>query len=616
MQIAPAHPREGERLGALRALRVLDTAPEERFDRLAQLAATVLEAPIALVSLIDRDRQWCKARVGTDLEQVSRNVAFCAHAIVGDGFVPFVVPDARRDLRFADNPYVIGEPGVRFYAGRVLADPSGLPLGTLCVIDTVPRKLTRAQASALDQLGALAEAELVGERHGADAVPAHGAAARTIAGGAFDAVAAEVGAASASLDALEQGVMLVDRHATVRRFNPAAERLLGRTAAELTELWATGRWLAFDEQWNPLVGLDRPLVRAGLGEPIRGEVVGWERPDGVRLLLRLSCVIDVDGQGSMLVTFTDVTEERRLLQDLSRFRHFFDNADDMIAVIGADGCVQYASPSTGRVLGYPAGWRHPQGILGLVHPDDLPQASRELGLLIAGARGPDPLTVRVRSYAGDWHHVECVGVNLLDEPAVQGVVLTFRDATERVRLTRQLEHLASHDPLTDLPNRSVLEPRIERALAPAHGRGVHVGLCFIDLDGFKAVNDHLGHAAGDRILVEVADRIRSVIRPEDTAVRIGGDEFVVVLDPVWDASDARLAAERIGEALAVPELVEGGHRVGASIGVAISSPGDEPSALLQRADGALYRAKATAGSTIVVATPAGQGDDADLSPCG
>jgi len=106
----------------------------------------------------------------------------------------------------------------------------------------------------------------------------------------------------------------------------------------------------------------------------------------------------------------------------------------------------------------------------MVHPDDLPGAIEELEALVAGTRGPGPFMVRVRAYTGEWRHIECVGSNLLHEPTVRGIVLTSRDATERVRLSEQLAHLASHDPLTDLPNRSVLQPRRQQGPTPLLAR--------------------------------------------------------------------------------------------------------------------------------------------------
>jgi formate hydrogenlyase transcriptional activator len=141
---------EAARLAALGAYEILDSPPERAFDDLVALAARICGAPMAAISLVDADRQWFKARIGLPLSQTARDVAFCAHAILGPGLM--VVSDARADERFAANPLVTGEPGIRFYAGAPLHDPDGHALGTLCILDRVPRELSPEQAAALEVL--------------------------------------------------------------------------------------------------------------------------------------------------------------------------------------------------------------------------------------------------------------------------------------------------------------------------------------------------------------------------------------------------------------------------------------------------------------------------------
>jgi GAF domain-containing protein len=147
---APKPQNESERLDTLRAYELLDTEPEAAFDAITKLAANLCEVPIALVSLVDADRQWFKSRCGLDPTSTGRDVAFCAHAILQNDI--FEIPDACEDPRFADNPLVTGPPHVRFYAGVPLIEPAGLPLGTLCVIDHKPRKLTQRQREQLRHL--------------------------------------------------------------------------------------------------------------------------------------------------------------------------------------------------------------------------------------------------------------------------------------------------------------------------------------------------------------------------------------------------------------------------------------------------------------------------------
>jgi anti-sigma regulatory factor (Ser/Thr protein kinase) len=150
--------QEAERLETLRKYRILDTKPEKAFDDLILLAAQIFKVPVALISLIDEDRQWFKSRIGVTMTETHRSVAFCAHAIQQPGL--FVVPDARRDERFRENPFVVDDPYVRFYAGAPLITPEGHALGTICVLDKVPRDLSADEARALDALRRQTQAQL------------------------------------------------------------------------------------------------------------------------------------------------------------------------------------------------------------------------------------------------------------------------------------------------------------------------------------------------------------------------------------------------------------------------------------------------------------------------
>jgi hypothetical protein len=147
MPPAPLPPTEHERLAALQQYAILDTPSEEEFDELVRLAGTICNAPIALISLIDHERQWFKARVGLDVAETHRDHSFCAHALAEPDAL-LVVPSAADDPRFAANPLVTGDPHIRFYAGSPLVTPHGHALGTLCVIDRTPRNLSPLQREA------------------------------------------------------------------------------------------------------------------------------------------------------------------------------------------------------------------------------------------------------------------------------------------------------------------------------------------------------------------------------------------------------------------------------------------------------------------------------------
>lgn len=159
MQEAAIPKHEPERLEALRDCEILDTLPEQGYDDLTFLASQLCDTPIALISLIDADRQWFKSNQGLGATETPRNVSFCGHAILDDKIM--VVNDASEDQRFCDNPLVCGDPSIRFYAGYPLSAPDGSRVGTLCVIDKVPREITSEQTQLLRELGRMVEEELL-----------------------------------------------------------------------------------------------------------------------------------------------------------------------------------------------------------------------------------------------------------------------------------------------------------------------------------------------------------------------------------------------------------------------------------------------------------------------
>ncbi len=177
MTHVPLPDSEVDRLRELRAYAILDTAPDPNFDALTELASLICGTPIALVSLVDEARQWNKSSHGLDWRQNSRDISFCSHCVQADE--PFVVTDARNDVRFANNPLVVSEPKIRFYAGIPIRSPSGKRLGSLCVIDREPRTLNQVQRQALDNIRRSVENQLESHRKGLELARLHGQLERT-----------------------------------------------------------------------------------------------------------------------------------------------------------------------------------------------------------------------------------------------------------------------------------------------------------------------------------------------------------------------------------------------------------------------------------------------------
>ncbi len=332
--------------------------------------------------------------------------------------------------------------------------------------------------------------------------------------------------------------------------------------------------------------------------PLRGDLAGITVDGSIGVVLTLIIVrqtLLLSERGRLVDEATaSVARERAAISELTlneqRFRSLVRNSSDVILILADDGTITYQSEAVQRVLGYEPGARVGLSMFDIIHPDDIAAARatfRELQL--------DPTTTRTlegraRHADGSWRFIEVTARNLTSDPAVGGVVVNYRDITERKELERQLLHEAFHDPLTGLANRALFIDRVQHALARRATQTLAV--LFLDLDDFKTINDSLGHAAGDQVLTAVAERFRGALRPEDTISRLGGDEFAILLDPA-DAALVDIVAGRLVDALRSPFEI-GGKQVhlAGSIGLAMSGPetrsADE---LLRNADVAMYTAK-------------------------
>ncbi|MFD8884452.1 putative bifunctional diguanylate cyclase/phosphodiesterase [Streptomyces erythrochromogenes] len=300
-------------------------------------------------------------------------------------------------------------------------------------------------------------------------------------------------------------------------------------------------------------------------------------------------------QGIMLLDNIALTQE--LAQKENHFRSLVQGSSDVIMIAAPTGTLRYVSPAAAGVYGREAEELVGTELATLIHPDDLGRVVHEVRRFLAAPPTEEPTTrieCRFKSGGGEWLNVEST-VNRHQG----GLILNSRDVTERVRLQAQLQHSAEHDPLTDLPNRALFTRRVRQALTGRRAGDHSTAVLFIDLDGFKAVNDTIGHQAGDELLIEAARRLQDSVRAGDTAARLGGDEFAALIlgDGSRDRSareyQVREIADRLRARLSQPYRIGGSEvRVAASIGVAFADPGITPSDLMRNADLAMYRAKA------------------------
>lgn len=287
--------------------------------------------------------------------------------------------------------------------------------------------------------------------------------------------------------------------------------------------------------------------------------------------------------------------EEALYQSERRFRALIEHSSDVISVLDATGTISYSSPSTTRIVGYPLDKYLGRNIFELIHPDDMTMSKALVVRLLDCPNDNITAEIRLHHYHGTWRWIEVTGTNLLDDPSIRGIVLNYRDITERKQFEIQLQHDALHDALTGLPNRLLLVDRIEQAIKRARQHEQYqFAVLFLDLDHFKVVNDSKGHTVGDQLLMAVSARLGACLQASDTCARFGGDEFVILLEEIHDVKDAEKVVAAIQTSLSQPfHLNDLTVVVSASIGIVMSSIGYEHSEdVLRDADIAMYHAKA------------------------
>jgi len=302
--------------------------------------------------------------------------------------------------------------------------------------------------------------------------------------------------------------------------------------------------------------------------------------------------------GGVVLTARDVNEERAAKLGLKRseqwFRGLVQNSSDVIAVLDEAGIFTYISPSAQNLLDARPDQLRGRNFLELLPPDQTTAVDEVRHALMATTPGSRTIEVVLERADGGRRIAEVTVTDLRNDPSVQGLVLNMRDITDRKRLEDDLRHQVLHDDLTGLGSRVQFTDQLHKALGAERRAGSSVAALFIDLDDFKNINDSLGHAAGDQVLVEISSRLQGRLRLHDRAARFGGDEFAVLLTDVYSESDVTLVADRIVAELSQPvDLLGHEVRLGVSVGIAIDEDGSQsPEDLLRAADVAMYDAKA------------------------
>ncbi len=313
-------PDEKERLEELHGLKILDTEPEERFDRITRLAKRLIKVPIALISLVDADRQWFKSKQGISVLETPREISFCGHAILSDKAL--VVEDAKQDSRFSDNPLVTGEPRVQFYAGQPLRGPQGHNLGTLCVIDHRPRKLDSGDIETLRDLAALAETEL-------QMIRIH-----------------------RILDCLVDGIIIFDDQGIIESMNSAGKKMFGWKAEEISgksiDLLIPDICTKEQKAESSESSFDIDLGCMNQVKEFNGK-----RQDGSVFPVELAVSFMKWGQKSDLVAIVhDITSRKKVEEQLLVNTAALDAAANGIIITDTKGTIQWINPAFTRLTGY------------------------------------------------------------------------------------------------------------------------------------------------------------------------------------------------------------------------------------------------------------------------
>ncbi len=412
----------------------------------------------------------------------------------------------------------------------------------------------------------------------------------------------------ALLDDLDSGIVIHDQNGCIIAVNQAACNMLNAEAETIVGINAlehAGTTYRLDgSKWTA----DETPVATALknGTEVHGVTIGVDVPDGQGATKRLWTLTNTkliklnSGETGVAATFTDVTglqdQSQQLQAAYDKFSTLIARSDSIITLSNAEGKITYASPSFSKLTGV-----NEKDVLGTfirdyIHPEDLESEADKIEYLRQNFGATADLNFRVRTANKSWRHLEIVSTNHLNDPAIQGIVGNGRDVTDRVKETAGLAYQATHDALTGLANRALLLDHLDIAIARAKRSGIPIALYYMDIDGFKKVNDTYGHSAGDKLIVTVTERLKEATRPGDTIARIGGDEFVMLAEGILDITTALSIAERVRKAIHKPMLLaDETINISTSIGISLSRSSNAQT-MIDEADSALYKAKHHGGN--------------------
>lgn len=481
---AALHPEEEKRLFDLMGYEILDEGTDPILDRVAELAATVCNVPIAMVSLVDKDRTIVKAAHGITSTVIPRDVSLCAFSILETGDL-FVIPDTHKDPRFANNPVVTGKPFVRFYAGAPLLSADQLPIGSLCVIDQVPKEITPFERTMLLKIAGLAMARIEARLY------------------------------SKNLEHL----LSLEKNIYNRFLHSATEMAIESPS--------------FDSALHHLMeNLDPRL--GWLSARVRNMQTG-----GTSGIIGNPCLpkdIDISGIWQKIDT----------------------------------------SPS------------HSSATTPYTEFVSLGSVDQSYSHLVVPVRVRNRLVALMEFIYPDHRRMETRIRDIFDLMASNLAIVA-----ERELVHIELQHQATHDPLTDAANRPLIISEIQRCLLNTDPIQPDTAVVFIDIDGFKEINDNFGHEIGDQLLIEVGKRLRAAARENDLLGRLSGDEFILILKEMRTTGDLPALLKRIWHSVSLPYAVgELEIKITGSIGCALLTENEiSPGEVMRRAEEAMYLVK-------------------------